>query len=96
MEPLYLVAHIQPRPDLLDQARAALQTLIDASLDEPGCEMYDLVMTDDEPTRWVMIEKWASREAWDAHMETEHNRRFNEVAADVLLTPNTWTIYRPV
>lgn len=96
MEPLYLVARIHPRPDRVDEARLALQDLIDGSLQEPGCEMYDLVVSDEDPNTWVMVEKWSSREAWDAHMETEHNRRFTLVADDLLTTPNTWTLYRPV
>ncbi len=52
---------------------AALAVLMKASQAEEGCEMYDLVQGDGEDVL-VMMEKWTSREHWDAHMLTDHVR----------------------
>lgn len=55
---------------------AELATLIAASRAEDGCEMYDLVQGEGEDVL-VMMEKWSSREQWDAHMLTAHVRTMN-------------------
>lgn len=58
-------------------------------------ERLHLVVDPDDPTTWLMIEKWASRAHWDAHMLTEHNRRFGAIEHELVTTPNTWTFYAP-
>jgi quinol monooxygenase YgiN len=37
---------------------------------DPGCEMYDLFRSVDDPTRYGMIERWASQEELNAHMKS--------------------------
>jgi quinol monooxygenase YgiN len=71
MNPLYLIAEIYPHPEKLDEAREIFEGLIQKTLQEPGCLLYDLVI-EDGADHWLMLEKWESKAAWDAHMETEH------------------------
>jgi quinol monooxygenase YgiN len=37
---------------------------------DEGCEMYDLFRSCDDPTRYVMVERWTSQELLDAHMKS--------------------------
>ena len=37
---------------------------------DKGCEMYDLFKSIDSPTRYVMVERWATQELLDAHMKS--------------------------
>jgi quinol monooxygenase YgiN len=69
--PLYLIATIYPAAQHRAEVLTALDTLIAASQAESGCEMYDLVQGEGEEV-WVMMEKWSSKEHWDAHMTTAH------------------------
>jgi quinol monooxygenase YgiN len=69
--PLYLIATIYPAAQHRVEVLAALEVLMVASQAESGCEMYDLVQGEGEEV-WVMMEKWSSREHWDAHMTTAH------------------------
>lgn len=96
MQPLYLIAVITPRPDRIDEARAAFERLVTATLAEPGCELYDLVENPQEPGTWLMLEKWSSREAWDAHMGTEHVIAHNAGADAFLVGPAELRFYDPV
>ena len=96
VEPLYLIATIKPRADRADEARVALHKLMALSKAEPGCEMYDLVENPNEAGTWLMLEKWTSREHWDAHMVTEHNAAFGKVAAEVMIEPITLGFFKPV
>ena len=69
--PLYLIATIYPVAQYQAEVLTALGALITASQEESGCEMYDLVRGDGEEVL-VMMEKWSSKEHWDAHMTTDH------------------------
>jgi len=35
--------------------------------EDKGCEMYDLFKSVDDPTRYALVEAWASKEDIDAH-----------------------------
>ena len=37
---------------------------------DEGCEMYDLFRSVDTPTRYVMVERWATPELLKAHMKS--------------------------
>ena len=74
--PLYLIATMYPRAEHRELVMAELATLIAASRTEAGCEMYDLVQGEGEDVL-VMMEKWSSREQWEAHMRTAHVRTMN-------------------
>jgi quinol monooxygenase YgiN len=95
MSPLYLIAEITPRPDRLDDARAALHALVESTRQEPGCDLYDLVVDSGQPGIWFMIEKWASREAWDAHMRTEHVIAHNATSDQYLSAPSQLRFFEP-
>ncbi len=71
--PLYLIATIYPAAQHRAEVVTALGALIAASQAESGCEVYDLVQGEGEDV-WVMMEKWSSKEHWDAHMTTDHVR----------------------
>jgi quinol monooxygenase YgiN len=62
--PVVVVATIIPQPGHRDEVIAALTETIAKVHTEDGCELYALHQTED---RLIMIEKWASREALDAH-----------------------------
>ena len=71
MEPLYLIATIRPIPEHRDALVLECQALVSASLQEPGCELYDLVIADGDDY-FTMMEKWTSKAHWDDHMLTPH------------------------
>ena len=95
MQPLYLVAVLKPKVENRDEVRAKVAALVTASLAEEGCEMYDLVLSDDEPDTWLMLEKWSSRAQWDAHMLTSHVIAFNEQADAFFREPTELRFYDP-
>ena len=95
MQPLYLVAEIRPKFEVRDQVRAKLDALIAAALLEDGCVVYDLVVSEDDPDTWLMIEKWASRESWDAHMLTTHVVAFLAEGVSLFREPTELRLYNP-
>ena len=92
---LFLVVTIRPRLDQLEQAEAQLRSMIANNLTEEGCISMNLTESaDDEPGTWTMIEHFASRAAWDVHMESEHNRSGNEVLDPLLRQPSELRLFR--
>jgi quinol monooxygenase YgiN len=63
-EPMIAIATIVPLPQHREDVRAALQAACEDGHNEDGCLLYALHET---PDSFVMIEKWASRDAAGAH-----------------------------
>jgi len=61
-----VVATVYPQPELMPQVIALLEQAIARVHTEAGCELYALHEGGDG--RLVMVEKWASRAALEAHL----------------------------
>ena len=72
------------RPDTIDATRDALASLVEPSRAEAGCEHYELFQSADEPTRFQTVERWASAEAVQAHLGSEHVQAAFAAAPDLL------------
>ena len=93
---LYLKADIYPDLSKRDEVEAAYAELIRASLSEPGCLLYDLVVSDENPNVWHMFEKWESKSAWDDHMKTEHVARIQLLEPQLIVAPTKLNFYTSV
>jgi quinol monooxygenase YgiN len=62
--PVIVVATITPKPEYRDDVLTALKDAVAQVHDEDGCELYALHAGDD---RFVMIERWTSRDALRTH-----------------------------
>ena len=93
MEPLYLVAVIKPKIERADEVLEVLRVMMAKTRAENGCDFYDLVVSDDEPETWLMLEKWSTRADWEAHMATAHVVVGNEAVADLLREPTELRFY---
>lgn len=66
---------------------AAIRTLVEEThANDPGCLLYALHRDTADPNRLVMVEKWESAEALDAHNGRDHIREFGE-KADLAAAP---------
>lgn len=54
----------------------ALQELTTASRDEPGCRFYQPTRDIDDGRVFLLLEIYDDAEAYQAHAESEHFRRF--------------------
>ncbi len=90
--PLFLVVTIYPKTDKLAEAEAQLHRMRAASMQEEGCDFMHLVEGSDDDS-WVMIEKFASRAAWDDHMASEHNQRGNRELEPLLRRPSDLNLF---
>lgn len=79
---IVVVATVFPQPEFREQAILLLEKTIPLVHTEDGCELYALHEGDD---RLVMVEKWASRAALDAHLRgvpfTEMSRQLRAMVS---------------
>lgn len=65
----HVIARIRANPDRLEDLLGAFALLIEDVETETGCLGYRLMQDTDEAATLVVIEEWASREHWEAHLD---------------------------
>jgi quinol monooxygenase YgiN len=68
------VVTIQVAPGRGDEFAGAFKAVQEIAQREEGCEQYELFQSLDEPDKVVLLERWASQELLDRHMERERTR----------------------
>ncbi len=93
--PLYLTVHVRPRPDRQAEAKALLSEMIAASLAEEGCELMEFVAVEEDPSEWMVFERWSSRALWEAHAATDRNARDGARLDPMLTEPLSLRFFVP-
>ncbi|MFD8981441.1 putative quinol monooxygenase [Streptomyces sp. NPDC059564] len=71
-QPVQLVILISTLPGRGPEQIAAFERLAPVVRAEEGCLRYDLHQVSGEPDRFVLIERWSSQAALNAHDATPH------------------------
>jgi quinol monooxygenase YgiN len=79
------VVTIQVAPGKAADLAGAFKALQAIAQQEEGCEQYELFQSLDDPDKVVLLERWASQELLDKHMEAERTRNASPVGAVVAL-----------
>ncbi|MFF1869384.1 putative quinol monooxygenase [Streptomyces sp. CB03911] len=82
-----VIAVLRAKAGQEEQMRAQAQSMVAPSLAEPGCLSYRTYVDPDDPRSWVVVEEWASREAFDAHLASPHLARSLERTSVLLDGP---------
>ena len=72
MSEVVVVGAFKAQPGKEDEALEAFKALVQPTHDEAGCTLYALHQGCDDPSRLAFVERWASREQLDAHLESDH------------------------
>ena len=72
MSEVVVVGSFKAQPGKEDEGLEAFKALVEPTHAEDGCILYALHQGSDDPARLTFIERWASREALDAHLKTPH------------------------
>ena len=88
--------HIHVKPDHLEEFKQA--TIINAanSVKEPGIARFDFVQVVDDPTQFVLVEVYRSREDTTKHKETAHYNEWAEKVTPWLAEPRTRVFFQNV
>ena len=82
----------------VEEIRSLLSQAADLSRAEEGCLRFEVYQSQDDPACFLLAERWASREAWEAHRE---ERAFTEIYQPKVLprverVPHISTLVSPV
>ncbi len=77
------VVTIQVAPGRADDFAGAFKAVQTLAQQDEGCEQYELFQSLDEPDKVVLLERWASQDLLDKHMEAERTR--HHAAIDALV-----------
>jgi quinol monooxygenase YgiN len=79
------IAELEIDPDQLEAYRALLAEEIEASVErEPGVLMLHAVAEKDRPEQIRILEVYASRQAYEAHLETPHFLKYKTGTTDMV------------
>ena len=60
------------KDEYIKELKSLLETMVDASRAEYGCELYNIYQIKDKPNSFVVIESWESEEALKGHQHSSH------------------------
>ena len=86
-EPLTAMGVIRAKPGREQDLGRRMSALLEPTRAEPGCLAYDLYQSTEDPTVWVLIERWRAVADLDAHVLSSHMKAFLACAAEVLDGP---------
>jgi quinol monooxygenase YgiN len=72
MSEVVVVGSFIARQGKEDEARAAFEALVEPTHAEDGCILYALHQGHDDARRFAFVERWASKDAIDAHLGSDH------------------------
>ena len=88
------IVHVHVKPEnVRDFIEASLENARE-SVNEPGNLRFDVLRMDDDPTRFVLYEAYATAEDAAAHKDTPHYRKWRETVADWMAEPRQGIVYR--
>lgn len=93
---LIVHVHIRVLPDCADAFIAASLANARASIQEPGVIRFDVVQQDDDATRFLLVEVYATPEAPAYHKTTAHYATWRDAVGPMMAEPRYSLKYRAV
>jgi len=90
------ITHVQihVRPEHRDAFVAATLRNHEGTVKEPGNLRFDVLESEDDPTRFVLVEIFRDADAAAAHKQTPHYLAWREAVADAMASPREGRRYR--
>jgi quinol monooxygenase YgiN len=79
---IYVIAELSIKPGSAEKAAAEARKTVAETNKEKGCIFYQMHLNVSDPTKLVVVERWESREALDAHIQTPHLKAWRAAGAD--------------
>lgn len=87
VERLHIFATIKPKPEFFDQAKAALEELVQPTLAEPGCHLFTVLENRDKPGVLHLFEIFDDDAAVQKHYEKYYTKEVFAKYQDWLASP---------
>jgi autoinducer 2-degrading protein len=84
---------VHVKPESVDAFRRATMDNARGSLREPGVVRFDVVQRSDDPTRFVLVEVYRTRDDPPRHRETEHYAVWRDAVEPMMVEPRSKVEY---
>ena len=88
-----VIARCQAKPGREERVRNEILALVEPTRAEPGCINYDLHVSQDDPSRFLLYENWTSKGELDKHLAMPYLERFKGLAEELLAGPIEIVLY---
>jgi autoinducer 2-degrading protein len=88
------LVHVRVDPRRVDDFIAETLANHVGSVAEPGNLRFDVLQSEDDPTRFVLVEVYATAEAAAEHKRTAHYLRWRDAVAPWMASPREGLRYR--
>jgi quinol monooxygenase YgiN len=96
MSEVVVVGSFNARPGKEADAVEVFKALVEPTHREAGCILYALHQGVDDPRRLAFIERWASRELLDAHLQSAHVKQALERVEEIFGDGADIVVYEPL
>ena len=86
--------HVHVKPEHLEEFVAATRANHEGSVREPGNLRFDVLQSEDDPARFVLVEIFRDAEAVVAHKTTSHYLAWRDEVAGWMAAPREGRRYR--
>ena len=87
------IVHVHVKSEHIDDFIEACRKNHEASIKENGNRRFDVLQLNDDPSRFVLYEAYASKQDAAAHKETQHYLTWRETVADWMASPRQGIAY---
>jgi quinol monooxygenase YgiN len=78
MSDVVAVVVYRAKPDGIEEAREAFRQVIEPTHAEPGALTCALTQSDEDPSVFLLLERWISMEAVEEHLKKPYVKAFRE------------------
>jgi autoinducer 2-degrading protein len=93
---LIQIVFLTVKPDNLDTFLVEACANARESLKEPGVLRFDVLQQSDFPDRFLLYEVYDGSEALEAHRQTAHFKRWQDVGVPLLAGSRERVLYKPI
>ena len=93
---LVVHVHVRVRPEFVDQFKETTIENAEHSVQEPGIARFDVVQSQDDPTRFVLVEVYRTSDAAALHKETGHYLKWRDRVETMMAEPRTRITYSAI
>jgi len=91
-----VLVHVRVKPDYIHAFRNASLENAKNSVQEPGIARFDVIQSQDDPTRFILVEVYRSLDATYLHKETAHYKLWKDAVAEMMAEPREGKRYTNV
>ncbi len=91
---MYIVhVYVKVKPDFVELFKGATLANAKDSLQEPGIARFDVLQEHSEPTSFVLVEVYRTKDDPARHKETQHYQQWRDTVEVMMAAPRTKKVY---